>query len=443
MSFLDRIFGGKSAQHQQPAIRFGRYSDAYKTLANNDAWEASVMAYEEEDYLNAYEHFFQYLRDEQEDNVRYERRNDTLQFEVFQGSKKIKGTATPETLRAVVRIAQTSELHVSFMRRLIEKNFDLKFSRYALDEEKNIAMVFHTYSLDGSPYKLYNALKEMAIQADKQDDLLLNEFTCLQPVDNSHLQEISNQEKEVKVAFIRQEVDRLLLALEKGPLSLEQYPIAYTYLILSTVYKLDYLTKPEGFTMEILERIHHQFYSSDKLATLDKVRRIVVELRRLKERSTEDFFEEIYAVRSTFGITPLANHDRICTLIVDQLDNMDWYEAQGYDQMALAIPGFIIGQSMFIHAVPKPDRELFHLYYQIVEIRYFQELGFALDFYDPANRKLNRRAIKRAVQQIADRNRDRYPDLNPDPDVLEFDTLINFCRSYLRMIQEMDCLPVY
>ena len=63
----------------------------------------------------------------------------------------------------------------------------MNFGRFALGESNELLVVFDTYTLDGSPYKLYFALKEMATQADKFDDLLLDEFDMLKPVEVSHL----------------------------------------------------------------------------------------------------------------------------------------------------------------------------------------------------------------------------------------------------------------
>ena len=62
------------------------------------------------------------------------------------------------------------------MRRLVESNYVLEYSRYGLDDDDNLVIKFDTSALDASPYKLYYALKEVAANADKQDDLLLDEI---------------------------------------------------------------------------------------------------------------------------------------------------------------------------------------------------------------------------------------------------------------------------
>ena len=439
MGFFDRLFNRDQSENEpQPNIRFGRYSDSYKTAANYKAWDVALEKFEKEDYLDCYDEFFKYLRDEEEDNVKYWRDENGIRFEIYQGSKKITGFADDKKLKAEAKVAHTESLNVGFMRRLIEQNFALKYSRFALDEDKNITIVFDTYNLDGSPYKLYYALKEVATNADKQDDLLLDEFQVLLPVDTSHLELVPDPEKEIKYNYIHDSIAKTLNEMETGSLSEDQYPGAMAYLLLNLVYKLDYLIKPEGYMMETLERIHRLYFAKDGKTTAQKNQLLVKQLKKLKERPKDNFFKEMYRIKSTFGITTPVNHDKVVSFIDSELNNMDWYRENGHDPYALAVPGYIVGYSMFNYAVPKPDRDLFHLYFQIIVIEYFQELGFTYNYYDPKEKKLNKKAIKRAIDRIVDENKDKYYKLSPSTSSLQFDSLMSFTKSYLLMIRNLD-----
>lgn len=438
MSLFERIFGSTEPKTPQPDIRFGRYSDSYKESDNYEAWDEALEKFEGDNYLESYRAFFRYLRDEQEDNVKWWEDGEGIGFELYQGSKKIAGFADDKKLKAEAKIAFTAELNVSFMRQLIERNFDLNYSRFALDDENNLTIVFDTYTLDGSPYKLYYALKEVATNADKQDDLLLEEFKMLQPVASSHLQEIPDKEKAVKYDFIQQQIQAVLDEFETGRLNKDQYPGGIAYLLLDLTYKLDYLTKPEGATMEMLERIHRQYFAKDEKSTAQKNQQLVKEFRKLMERPKEDFFKEMYRVTATFGITTPVNHDRVVGVIDGELHNMDWYKDNGHLKVALAVPGYIVGFCLFNYAVPKPDRDFFHLYFQIVEGEYFKALGFYNEFYNPEKNTFNRRAIKRAIDQIVDQNRAKYGKLNPSTGILRYDSMVEFVKSYLLMIRNLD-----
>lgn len=438
MGLFDRIFGNHAPKEPQPNVRFGRYSDSYKEPANYEAWDMALTKFENEEYLECYKQFFRYLRDRDEDNVRCWDNGDGIEFELFQGSNKIVGYANDKKLRAEAKVVKTSSLRVGFMRRMLEQNFELKYSRFAMDEKNNITIVFDTYSLDGSPYKLYYALKEVATKADKQDDLLLDEFKMLEPVDTSHLEELQDKEKEVKYNYTVKEITRVLNEIESGKLNKDQYPGGIAYLLLHLIFKLDYLVKPEGFMMETLERIHRTYYENDGKSVVHKNQILSKELGELAEREKAEFFKEMYITKSTFGITTPVNHDRIVGFIDSDLQHMDWYQENDYPVIAQAIPSYIVGYCMFNYAVPKPDRDLFHLYFQVIEPDYFEQLGYELNYFDKKTNQLNKRAIKRAVDQIVDQNKAKYPRLHPATGSLELDSLLNFSRSFLKMIRNLD-----
>ncbi|MCB0552824.1 MAG: hypothetical protein KDD02_04675 [Phaeodactylibacter sp.] len=438
MGLLDRLFGAKSEELEEPKISFGRYSDSYKDRSRYTAWDTSLEQFEKKEYLESYKQFFYYLRDEEEDNVRYEEAKGGLKFELYQGSKKITGLASPQKVWVEARVVRAEALNVGFMRRLMEQNYNLRYSRFALDDEGNITIVFDTYTLDGSPYKLYYALKELATKADKQDDLLLEEFQMLQAVDASHMEDLPLSEKEAKYSFLRKKIEQALYEIDNGKLDKNQYAGSMAYLLLDLIYRLDYLIKPEGFMMETLEHLHRQYYENDNLPTAAKNQVLCKGFRHLLERDKSEFFKEMYRVKSTFGITHSVTHDRVAGLIDAQLSHMDWYKEHGYEAVALAIPGFIVGQCMFNFAVPKPDRELFHLYYQTVESDYFKALGFPVQYYDTDSKQFDKRAIKRAITRIVENNKPFYSRLNPASSSLNFDSLPDFAQSFLLMVRDLD-----
>jgi len=438
MGLFDRLFGTTNARPPQPDVRFGRYSDSYKTVGQYEAWDASLDKFEEQHYLEAYRAFFQYLRDEEENNVRCWNDESGIRFEIYQGSKKITGFADTTALKAEAKVAQTNDLNVGFMRRLIEQNTSLEYSRFALDPENNITIVFDTYTLDGSPYKLYYALKELAVHADKQDDLLVEEFEVVHQIETSHLEPLSQNEKEAKYRFITSQIELVLREIDSGKLNPDQYPGAIAYLLLNLAYKLDYLIKPEGYTMETLERVHRQYFAKDDRTTPQKNVVLRREFQRLYERPKEDFFKEMYRITATFGITSPVNHDRVVAFIDGELHNMDWYKEHGHELVALAIPGYIIGYCMFNYAVPKPDRDFFHLYFQITEQAYFRELGFEIDYYDRNTGKFSKRAIRRAIDDIVDENISQFGKLNPAVNGLRYESLPDFAKSYLLMVRNLN-----
>ncbi len=438
MGLFDRLFGITTKKEPQPDIRFGRYSDSYKSDDQYDYWDTALDAFEEEDYLKSYQCFFAYLKDEHEGNVEYEVSEGQIQFKIYQGSKVVIGIADAVKVKAESKVAHYDHTNVGFMRRLMERNFGLKYSRFALDNENNISIIFDTYTLDGSPFKLYYALKELATNADKQDDLLIDEFDMLHELGSEPLEEIPTAEKEVKYQFIQKEIKACFDYIDSNRLDAQQYPGGIAYLFLHLSYKLDYLTRPEGFMMEALERIHRMYFAKDNKSTFQRNIEIRKEFQKLLERDKADFFKEMYDVKSTFGITTPINQDRLAGFIEGELKNIDWYLENGHDKVALGITGYIAGYCMFNWAPPRPARELLHLFYEITETAYFKDLDFTFEFYNPIEKTFDKSAIKREINDIVRSNARQYPDCVPNFSLLDYSSLAVFAKSFLLMIKELD-----
>lgn len=146
----------------------------------------------------------------------------------------------------------------------------------------------------------------------------------------------------------------------------------------------------------------------------------------------------MYQGTATFGITAPVYHDRVVNVIDGELHNMDWYRDNGHTQIALAIPGYIVGFILFNYAVPKPDKDLLHLYFQIVENTYFKSLGFESEYYNIHKNTFNKKNIHRAIEQVVAENRAKYNKLNPAYKILRYDSLVDFAKSYLLLVRNLD-----
>lgn len=436
MGLFERLFGSSVKKEDQPQIPFGRYSDSYKSKVQYDSWDSAVKKFEQGSYLDSYREFLHYLSDPSQENLNIREENGEIFFELIQGSKKVYGHATSETVKARAKVVHCKNLNVGFMRRLMEKNYSLKYGRFALDDDDDIAILFDTYVVDGTPWKLYYALKEIANNADKQDDLLIDEFDMLTAINSSHVNEIPDHEKEIKYQFIKNTIEQTLNRI-KG-LDEVKFSGGIAYLLLYAFYKLDYLIRPEGFMMETLERGHRIYFARDNKSTADKNKLLIKELETLVSRSKEDYFREMYRVKATFGITSPVNHDRVKSFIEGEINNMDWYITNNYPDIALSVPGYLAGYNLFNFAVPQPDRELLHLLLEILEQRFFQDLGFTFNFYDPITKKFDKNQIKREIQGIVKTNINKFPKLAPDTSVLNYNSLPEFSKSFMVMIKDLD-----
>jgi len=434
MGFFNKLFGSKSAN--QPNIKFGRYSDAYRSEAQQLAFDKALEEFSKGQYIRAYTYFFEFLRDDEVDNVEFWEDEKGLRFELLQGSKKVIGIADEQRVEVETKVAVAEKLEVNFMKRLMEKNYSLKYGRFALDGDNNVIMKFNTFVLDGSPYKLYDALKEVATNADKLDDLLLDEFDSLRQVGSGHIIEIAESEKNIKYAFLIHSIEETLHYIQQMPATSPS--INKAYCLMSLCYKLDYLIRPEGFVMEVLERINRQYFAHDEQTIAAKCRLLIQEFEGIINRPKSEILKEIYETTSTFGVTMPVHHDRVRAFIDGEMPNMEWYIKHKKYDVALSSASYVVGYCLFNYAIPLPIRAFFHLYYQITESNFFLELGYNFDLYQEELGVFNKKAIISAINKIVKKHRKAFPNLNPKIEILDYTNLGTFAQTYLEMISRLD-----
>lgn len=429
MSILDRIFSwGRGVEEENIAIRFGRYSDAYKSKRQYEYWDQAKELFEDKNYLRAYEHFFNYLRDERENSVDYTVHSNHIDFTIIQGSKQIQGVATNEKVVAETNVVKCKQLKVGFMRRLVESNYNLRYCRFAL-KDNIICLKFDTAVVDGSPEKLYFALKEMAIKADKEDDLLVNQFKALEAINNRHIQALPDTEKQIKYKYLHLWIDDTLATIDT--LQPNKFSTAISYLLLNLAYKIDYLLASEGQLMDAIERIHRIYFTADESSVMDKNNRMLKEFRKILIMPKAEVYQELYRIKATFGVSSPTSPLQVGNVIGDELNNMIWYRDNNYPHVAITILEYIIQYCLFYYGMPEPTKKLLHLMGVMINADYFKALGYKQTYYDPATGTLHKTTIKRKIRAIEEEAQKAYPHFKVNVNLLKYGSLLDFVHSLL------------
>ncbi len=441
MSFLERLFFWKKKPDPvRPDVLFGRFSEIKRTAEQNAAWDFSTKKFDAGEPIAAWEGVFRFLKHRHIDNVSFEKTETGLEFQIIQGSKKVFGTANAEHFRAEARVAQAGGENVGFLRMLVEHNRLLKFTRFALDPENRIVLLFDSAAADASPLKVLAGLKELATQADKHDDILVDEFPILAAIDEGQQIAIGEAEKQVKIDFLRKKIADTFDRMDKAALRPEFNAGAQAYLLLHLIYMLDFLVRPEGFMMETLERIHRSYFeATDGRNKTQKITAARRELQKILARSDDDLRRELYRTIATFGITRPVDHEKIVQFIDGEQSSLQYLIDTNQPELAISVPGYVAGYSLFNYAMPKPDSALFLLFFQITEADFFKKLGFELDFME--NGQPNGPAIIAEVERIAERYRADFPRLKPATGGLNFENLPLFAQSFLSLVRNLNLTP--
>lgn len=444
MTLLKRLFGRYDTTAPTAAYwRYGRFSDAYKSEEQHRAWADAEAAYATGDYHAAIIHLLTFLRNDEGNNVLAvtpATRDTPLRFVLLQGSKQLIGLADGHRITVEAKVAQTTALEVGLMQQLMERNYSLSYSRFALDTDNNIVLRFDSQLADASPYKLNDALREVAINADKLDDLLIERYDSLRPIAVQHLVAASPQERTAKRTYWMQAIRTTLAQVQA--LTGDELAAGRAYLLLHLTYRLDYLVAPEGYAMETLERLHRQYFAHDGRSINQKCARMQAAFEGLLERPITALDTELYHTISTFGITMPVSHERLVSFIQGELPNTDWYMRHGHLEVVEAITGYIAGYCAFEFALPQLDRELLHLYFEVMEAPLFEQLtGQPSPYTSPQSGLPRKSAIRRRLAALARQYLHQYPQLNLDTKGLQWDSRAAFACSYMELVQGLNLTP--
>lgn len=432
---FDKLFGRGRKKEEEPNVSFGRYSDNNKTVEKVNCWTEADKLFKKGEYPDSIQCFFDYLRDDAVQNVVLERNGNEGRFQLFQGSKIVRGEFNNDRLQAEITLAKMPQTSVPVMRRLLEMNFNLYYSRYALDGDR-LCMRFDTDIKMANPNKLYYGLKELAIKADKQDDLLVQEFAALQTIDTDHVTDLPQKEKEIKYDFLVKSTRETLDYI--GTLDTDKFSGGIAYLLLSLAFRIDYLVKPEGKLQNELEKIVEIYYKKDDKQTIEKNKGMIEGFKTYLSKTKEEVFPYIFSSKHTFAIVAPQNHKSVTDAINNAAQNMPWYRDNNYPIIANRVIEYGLSFSQYSYSLPKPMSELFRLFMQVNYADYFEALGFTTKYYDAATNKFDDEAIVERIEDIISPWKAKYPKLVFKTDSLKYDNLVNFNNSFSTEIASLN-----
>lgn len=429
---LDRLIGWfKKKAEKRPSIVFGRYSDNNKTIAQVARWTAADTLFREKKYQQSIDAFFDYLRDDSVKNVEIERSGSQMYFTIYQGSKVVRGICDDKRLRAEVVLARMPEPSIPVMRRLLEQNYLLYYSRYTLDKDR-ICMRFDSELETANPNKLYYGLKELATKADKQDDLLIQDFAMLEQVDMEHVGDLTTDEQRIRLfyfrKFIKETLDQVAL-LDK-----EKMAGGISYMLLALGYRIDYLITPESKLLQDLEKIINIYFSKDDRSAQEKNHLMIDAFRRLNDKQDEEIVNFLFRSVSTFSIVSPQPHKVIADVLQSALQNMAWYRDNKYPEIAQRIMEYGFSYCQYSYSLPKPLSALFQLYMEVHYPDYFLEIGYHEKIYDEKTGVFKKEIIEREIEEINVQWKEKYPMFWFKTQQLKYDGLTSFDQSFLKEI---------
>jgi hypothetical protein len=431
---LDKLFGWgkKKPEHPEPEIQFGRYSDNNKPVGKVSRWTEADNLFKEKKFHESFDAFFDYLADDNAKNVVHERSGTEGRFHFYQGSKIVRGSYNNDHLNAEVTLARMPQPSVPVMRRLLEMNFNLYYGRYALDGER-LCMRFESGVETSNPNKLYYGLKELSTKADKQDDLLVQDFSALQTLDTEHIIEIPIAEKEIKYEYLQKWIKETLDYITT--LDADKLSGGIAYLLLTLTYRIDYLIIPEGKLMNELESIVDIYFKKDDRPTAEKNRDMIEGYKKIQAKTKEAVFPFLFRSKHTFAIVTPQVYKTIADVIYNANQNIAWYRDNNHPFIAEKIAEYGISYCQFSYSLPRPVSELYGILMRVNYSDYYAALGFHERLYVSGSKSFESEIILEKIALIQDKWKSKYPLLNFRTGNLKFDNLTNFNQTFTTEIE--------
>jgi hypothetical protein len=435
---LEKIFSWykkRESEDEEPRIQFGRYSDNNKPVDKVQRWNEADTLFKSGKYIESIKAFFDYLRDEEADNVVLELKGKKGKFSFYQGSKIIRGFFNEEALEAEVVLATMPTPSVPVMRRLLEMNFTLYYTRYALKEE-NLCMLFDSDIETANPSKLYYGLKELATKADKHDDLLVQDFASLISIDTEHITDLPQAEKEIKYKYFKQWIKETL-DLITG-IEADKYSGGIAYMLLALAYRIDFLIVPEGKLLLAIEKIVDIYFKKDDRPISEKNLDMIDEFQKMLNRTEAEFYPFLFRSKYTFSIVTPQNFKTIADAIYNANQNVTWYKDAKKADIATLISEYGMAYCQYSYSLPRPVTEYFQLFMMVNYPDYFEELGYKTVFYNKEAKTFNTEAIQQAIEVVQAKWNSKYPDLKMNMEKIKYDSMLAFNQSFSTEVEYLN-----
>lgn len=440
MSFFTELFT-KPTKSNNINITYGQQNHNKKSKAQKDAWERSVQLFEKKEYLKAYEEMFEYIKwydsDNKSENITIKKLNDKIEFEIAQGSILLKGYVTNKVLMVDVDMAVLKTLSSALLRKVLEKNVKYVYSKFYLTKDNHLKMKLNLDNSKMTASKVWHALKELATNADKEDDLLMNDFKSMYRSETDHIVHLSPDIKAIKIKYFRQWIEELNELTNK--LDYHEYSSVIGYAWLELLFRVDYLISPQGKLEDDIYQILDNYYSDRDQKSMAEHNSIFrKKFNKLKDKDDKDIEESLFVKKITFLSTSKEDKESVQEFLEKDLSTTKWYEENSHKELAIKIYDYKILFSLYKFNMPMPMLNLMHLYIQVRHNDFFVDMGDNIKFVE--NTKLNKKLIEKEIKKIA-KNYKHTKEEDDDSfafisfrNSIEYDSMHSFASSFVKAL---------
>lgn len=364
--------------------------------------------------------------------------DDKITFELLQGYAVIRGIVTDESLKATALIAPVSQLHVSIKRRFLERNFQLTYARFS-DKDGILTLKLHLDNASITPHKIFFPLREIALNADFEKEMIAGEFPDIPLLEDNNIQYLKPEEYTRLHAWMLTWIDQTKKSLQGLLANDNTGMVSFSY--LSLLLQIDYLLIPrKKMAKDIAEKVGRYFTDDEKL-TEDKNTYLQNFLSELESMDITHFSTQIYRGEYTFSPFDQAMHEDIVSFIDESLAKVKWYKSNHSSYVIGAIYRYAALYILYNYGLHPTLRMLMHLHVQVYASDFFADNGEPR-LYNPATNLFDQRRIHESIQSAIIPYKNRYKGLKNFSEQLNYTDLDSFSQSFYHQIKNLDFLEV-
>ena len=442
MSFITDIFSKCSAKNgsHYPDVKFGRFAEPDETDEMVLIRTTADELYKKGEYFDAYITFFEYMLRQGGPavNLQYDEANKMLLFDLVQGSKIVRGAISSTDVFTWADVAEFTDLDVALMRYLLTRNSEFAYCKFAIYDNV-ISLLQRCPIKDMSPAAFNEMLSEIAINADSVDDILVESYESLKPIDVENIVPLPESEVNVKIQFLRKwigEAQQLVTTIENDATK--------TYVILNALFKILYLISPEGSLLYDFRRIYHIYadgFNAEEHNSPEINFKMLEGLEKIKNMSDSDLAKSIYKVRAVFPEISYMTFAEMAEAINAHFPLVETCaDANRYD-LVLVMCEYIAGLNHAHHGMPVIAQELLLIFWRVLNQDYFEGLGFKGGLVDTKSQALAAIKISDEIEAVIKKYSKGYQGLTFNTANIDFGIMPNFAYTFLKEFAALN-IPV-
>ncbi|QFR42967.1 hypothetical protein CVO_06395 [Sulfurimonas sp. CVO] len=417
---------------------FGRGINASLCKDEENLFNKSYEAFEKKEILNAYEYFFKSLENfsngQSNQNVIIVKKDNKLNFEIFQGTARITGTITKENLYAEVIITKKTLANVALKRLLLERNYQLTYAYYFSDNEY-IKLKLYLDNITMTPQKVFYPLREIALNSDFDKEYTKSEFPKITLEDIKHLKSMDEEELRLKYDFMQRWIDEINAKIATLPSN--DNAAMQSFILLYLIFKIDYLIVPKYGIFQKSSKKITEYFSDENLTVESKNEEIRKYINELHEMNFEEFKTNFYDAKYTFNPSDKSPHEEIEIFINESLAKIRWYKNNRYNQVIPTMYKYVALYLLYNYGLHPVTKALLHTLVEIQNPAFFKALGYDT-LYNEQEATFSKKAIISKIEDIISPYQSRYKMLKPFGDKLNFTSLNEFSNSFYLQLKNLD-----